>query len=300
MYYGDFNPGDGVRWYRTFVNTSGVSTAVTSLSAKVIRLSDVTDSQSGVTLTASGGLIHVAITTASSSTFYAAVDDFALIVIAGTVSSNSVNEYTLGQFSIGRLAANTFDANVTQINGASPSAFTMSANVVQIAAATVNTASAQLGVNVVNIGGTAAAASVLSANIVQIQAAAVNTAAAQLGVNAVSIATGAIAAATFSAGAIDAAAIAANAIGASEIADNAIDAAALASDIWTKSLGTEAYASDGAVPTVAQALFAILQNICEFAITTTTITVKKLDKSTTAQTFGLDSATTPTSRTRLT
>lgn len=63
---------------------------------------------------------------------------------------------------------------------------------------------------------------------------------------------------------------------------------------------TESYAADGAAPTLAQALFEIMQCLTEFAISGTTITVKKRDGSTTAMTFTLDSATKPTSRTRAT
>ena len=63
---------------------------------------------------------------------------------------------------------------------------------------------------------------------------------------------------------------------------------------------TEGYAADGVVPTPEQALMGILQQAGEFAISGTTITVKKLDGSATAMTFTLDSATDPTSRTRAT
>ena len=66
----------------------------------------------------------------------------------------------------------------------------------------------------------------------------------------------------------------------------------------TTSLGSESYAADGAVPTLAEALFMILQALDEFSISGTTITVKKLDGSTTAMTFTLDDADNPTSRTR--
>jgi len=51
---------------------------------------------------------------------------------------------------------------------------------------------------------------------------------------------------------------------------------------------------------VAQALFAIQQFLQERAVSGTTVTVKKLDGSTTAMTFTLDSATDPTSITRAT
>lgn len=70
-------------------------------------------------------------------------------------------------------------------------------------------------------------------------------------------------------------------------------------DILTTQM-TEAYAADGAAPTIAQALLMIQQSLGEFAIAGTTLTVKKLDGSTTAATFTLDDATTPTSTTRAT
>jgi hypothetical protein len=70
-------------------------------------------------------------------------------------------------------------------------------------------------------------------------------------------------------------------------------------DILTTAL-TESYAADGAAPTLSQALFAIMQQAGEFSIAGTTITVKKLDGSTTAMTFTLNDATNPTSRTRAT
>ena len=63
---------------------------------------------------------------------------------------------------------------------------------------------------------------------------------------------------------------------------------------------TESYAADGVAPTLAQAIFAIQQQAGDFSISGTTITVKKLDGSTTAMVFTLDDDTNPTSRTRTT
>ena len=63
---------------------------------------------------------------------------------------------------------------------------------------------------------------------------------------------------------------------------------------------TEAYAADGTAPTLAELLFMVQQMIAEIAISGTTMTVKKLDGSTVAATFTLDSAENPTSRTRAT
>ena len=63
---------------------------------------------------------------------------------------------------------------------------------------------------------------------------------------------------------------------------------------------TEAYASDGATFTAAQAFYMIWSALAEFAISSTTITAKKIDGSTSAMTFTLDDASNPTSRTRAT
>lgn len=61
---------------------------------------------------------------------------------------------------------------------------------------------------------------------------------------------------------------------------------------------TEAYATDGSTMTVAQALYMIYALLAEASASGTTLTIKKLDGSTTAMTFTLNDATTPTSITR--
>lgn len=70
-------------------------------------------------------------------------------------------------------------------------------------------------------------------------------------------------------------------------------------DILTTQM-TESYAADGVPPTLTQAVMLIQQLLAEKAINSTTQTVKKLDGTTTAATFTLDSATAPTSITRST
>jgi hypothetical protein len=70
-------------------------------------------------------------------------------------------------------------------------------------------------------------------------------------------------------------------------------------DILTTQM-TEAYAADGAAPTLAQALMMIQQILGEFSISGTTLTVKKVDGATSAATYTLDDATNPTSLTRAT
>ena len=78
-----------------------------------------------------------------------------------------------------------------------------------------------------------------------------------------------------------------------------VDALPTLTEILTTQM-TEAYAADGVAPTLTQAIMLIQQAVTEFAIAGTTITVKKIDKSTTAATYTLDDGTNPTSRTRAT
>jgi len=70
-----------------------------------------------------------------------------------------------------------------------------------------------------------------------------------------------------------------------------------AGDILTTAL-TEAYAADGAAFTLSEALYMLSAYLMERSTTGTVTTVNKLDGTTPAGTFTLDSATTPTSVTR--
>lgn len=72
-----------------------------------------------------------------------------------------------------------------------------------------------------------------------------------------------------------------------------------AGSVFTTAL-TESYNADGAAPTVAQALFLIISFLMEANISSTTLTAKKLDGSTTAATFTLSDATNPVTITRAT
>lgn len=69
------------------------------------------------------------------------------------------------------------------------------------------------------------------------------------------------------------------------------------SDILTTQM-TESYSADGVAPSLAQAMFLTMQNLQDFSFSGTTQTVKKLDGTTTAATYTLDDAASPTSKTR--
>lgn len=70
-------------------------------------------------------------------------------------------------------------------------------------------------------------------------------------------------------------------------------------DVLTTQM-TESYNTDGVAPTLAQAIFGILQFLHEPAYSGTTLTIKKLDGTTSAMTFTLDDSTSPTTHTRAT
>lgn len=70
-------------------------------------------------------------------------------------------------------------------------------------------------------------------------------------------------------------------------------------DIFSTFTIAEAYAAAGAAGTVAEILYFTQQAFTQFAISGTSIVVKKLDNSATAATFTMNSATVPTSRGRV-
>lgn len=92
-------------------------------------------------------------------------------------------------------------------------------------------------------------------------------------------------------------AAAANTLTASALATDAVNE--IADGVRARQL-TESYAADGVAPTLEQALLLIQQMLTEMSIAGTTMTIKKLDGTTTAATLTLNDATTPTSVTRAT
>lgn len=72
------------------------------------------------------------------------------------------------------------------------------------------------------------------------------------------------------------------------------------SDVLTTQM-TESYAADGVAPSLSQAVFLTMQSLNDFSYSGVTQTVKRIDGTTTAATFTLDSSTDPiTSKTRST
>lgn len=122
------------------------------------------------------------------------------------------------------------------------------------------------------------------------------------GTTGVKVASNGMDSVTLPAGIITSASINNGAITNAKFAAGAIDAAALAADvvndIWMGTVLTEAYAADGATATPAQLLYMIYSVVSQFDIDGDTIRCRKLDGTTQAMTFRLDSDTNPTSRYR--
>jgi hypothetical protein len=124
------------------------------------------------------------------------------------------------------------------------------------------------------------------------------------GITAASLAADCITAAKIADGAIDSATFAAGTtiprctlVDTATTVTNQLAAATIATAVLATQM-TESYASNGTAPTLAQAAFAIHQMLMNFVISGTSLTVKKLNNSTTAFVVTLDDATSPTGAAR--
>jgi hypothetical protein len=108
-YLGDKLAGDTIYFKFTSVNTSGVPTAVTTPVLAVYKNNSTSESQAGLTLTAGfdgfAGLHQVTIDTSQDGTFYANGGDFQVVMVTGSVSSNSIVGYVVGEFSLANRSA---------------------------------------------------------------------------------------------------------------------------------------------------------------------------------------------------
>ena len=251
----------------------------------------------GPLLDASG----VAVTTAVIGDFNLTKNGTTAALAAGSTATHSHNGHYLIAFIAGNV--DTLGRLVVSANNA---AHAMTAFRFQVAEANVFDAlfggGDLLKVDVTQFGDTAGvfASGIPDAKVASIAANAINAAA---------IADGAIDTATFAAGTTIPRVTLADTVttntdmrgtdGANTVTPTNLSAAQVTTAVLASQL-TEAYAADGVAPTLTQAVMLILQHLSESSIVSTTKTVKKLDGTTSAATFTLDSATDPTSITRTT
>ena len=106
MYYGDFLPGQAIRFEFTTLSTdgSGAAAALGSGDLCVYKDGNTACSTAGLTLTATFdsvvGFNQVAILTTADGTFYSAGSDFVAMLTTGYVGAVSLRGYAVAKFSI--------------------------------------------------------------------------------------------------------------------------------------------------------------------------------------------------------
>ena len=197
---------------------------------------------------------------ATSGNGYAAGSNYSLVITAGTVDSVSVVGEVVGEFSI---------------EAQSPLRPTTAGRTLDVSAG------GEAGIDWANIGSPTTAVNLSATNIDTDQV--------------VASVTGAVGSVTGAVGSVTAAVT----VGTNNdktgytLSNAGVDA------LWVRAL-TEAYAAAGAAPTVAQILFEMRALLAEKSVSGTTLTAKQIDGTTTAATYTLNDATSPTSITRAT
>lgn len=302
-YYGDIRLGDTIDVKFTSRNTSGVPTTLSGTPAVAAYVDNgTTEITAGVTLTtdfdARTGLNNVRVV-ASSGNGFATATNVSLVITTGTVGGTSVVGEQIGSFSIENrsavmptVAARTLDVSSTGEAGIDWANIGSPTTAVNLSGTNIDTDQVVASVTGAVGSVTGAVGSVTGA---------VGSVTGNVGGNVTgsvgSVAAGGITASSIATGAIDADALAADAVTEIWAGSTAPSAATIATSVLTTAM-TESYNTDGAAPTLTQATLLALQILSESSVSGTTLTVKKLDGSTTAATFTLNDGTTPTSITR--
>ena len=253
---------------------SGAPATVTGGAVSVYKNNSTTQSTAGVTLTADfdgvTGLNHVRITTVTDGSFYAAGNEFIVVLTSGTVNGVTHAGYALASFGLANRPLQGVGASVITATSIASDAITDAkvASDVTIASVTgaVGSVTGNVGGNVTGSVGSVASGGITAASL------------AADAITAAKIADGAIDAATFASGAITAAAIATDAIGSAEIAATAI--AKIADAVLRRQCDNAEASSDGDALDLSS-LYGLIQQAQESAIASTTLTVKKTDGTTT-------------------
>lgn len=255
--------------FTTVTATTGApGTLASSPVLSVYKDNSVTQSTTGVTLTADfdsvTGFNHYAIDTSADGTFYSAGSFFDIVITTGTVGGVSAVGYCVGSFTIRKTSA------------LKPTTAGRALDV---------SAGGEAGLDWANVGSPTTTLALTGTTIAITQKVDVDTIKTNPVVNGGT--------ATFPT----------NATLASTTNITAAAGVALTSayDFAKGTVAvTESYAADGAAPTPVQALMMIQQFQQEKSIAAATMTVNKLDGTTPAATFTLNSSTAPTSITRAT
>lgn len=104
-YLGDLSPGETLDFKFTTVGVTGAPTTLAGTPVvSCYKSNSTTETTTGVTLTVDfdsrTGMHHVRIDTSADGTFFAAGNDFDVVITTGTVGGTSVVGYIIGHFSL--------------------------------------------------------------------------------------------------------------------------------------------------------------------------------------------------------
>lgn len=256
--------------------STGAPITSASLAISVYKNDSTTESTSGVTTTFAGGfdgragLVSVKLDTSADGTFYAAGNDFSLVVTGGTADSVSIVGEAVKSFSIENRSALMPTTGGRKLDVS---------------------AGGEAGVDWANVGSPTTAQNLSGTNIATNQVVASVT-------GAVGSVTGAVGSVTGNVGGNVAGSVGSVTAGVTVTTNN--DKTGYALSATGSAAMTESYAADGAAPTLGQFQYMIWSLLAERAISGTTLTAAKLDGTTAAMTFTLDNAVTPNAQTRAT
>lgn len=311
-YIGDFALSSNVDLHFTTVNTSGVPTQLAGTPVvSAYPDNSTTQLTAGITLTVDfdtvTGLNHVRVA-ATGANGYAAGSTYTLVITTGTVSGSSVVGYVIGSFSIEARSAlrpttagRTLDVTATGEAGIDWANIGGPTTTVNLSGTTVKTAT-DVETDTADIQSRLPAALVSGRIDASVGAMAANTlTAAALAADAVTeIQSGLATDADMSTVLAALAAILDDTGTSGVIVATNNDKTGYALSATGSAALTEGYRTNGAAGTLPELLYEVIAHLGESTIAGTTKTIKKIDHSTTAETFTLDDATTPTSITRAT
>lgn len=300
-YQGDYAVASPVVFnFNTISFTDGSPITLAGTPALSIYKNSTTESTAGITLTVDydgrTSLHHVEIDTSADGTFYAAGNDFDVIITAGTVGGTSVVGRKVGSFSLeNRSALRPETAGQTLVVDTSGVADANMVSVGPTGAGEAQTAR-DLGLALPAAAPQAPGGLVIStAGSLDI-----DDMAADVDATETRVVLAIPAAAPNAAGGL--LITAAGSLDMDDLAADvdATETAAAAIQAFLTSPLTEAYAAAGGAPTLSELLFQMWSAIAQFGIVGVTLTANKIDGSTPAMTFTLDDAINPTSRVRAT
>lgn len=333
MFVGDFTPGGTVSWAFTTRTAAGSASALSSGTAVIYKNAGTVESGSGVAVTASfdsrTGFNYITVDTSTDSSFYSAGGQFDAVLSTGTVNTVSVAGECLGRFTLGNQAAKpvlSVTGSVASVSGSvasvSGSVASVSGSVASVSGSvasvsgSVASVSGSVGGSVQGsvVGSVASVSGSVGGSVLGSVVGSVASVSGSVGgnimgsvVGSVGNVAGSVASVSGSVGGSvlgNVSGSVGNVAGSVASVSGTVGtvmnvSTAVADTILTRQM-TEAYAGVGTAPTLAQILFEGRALLAENSVASTTVTTKKIDGSTTAATYTLDDATSPTSITRTT